>query len=101
MRTKLLQSISDGRLRRVAGSEGHVLQHSEQHDGYAYVQHSTDNQRGDDPKRQIPLRTTAFLCSSGNRIEADVGEENNRADGDDPAKARRSEGLPVRRIYDN
>ena len=48
MRAKLLQSIGDRRLSRRAGGESHVLHHSQQHHGHADVQHSADNQGGND-----------------------------------------------------
>ena len=88
--------VSDGSIRGGAGDEGGVLHHAEQHDRDADVEHGADDQRGDDAKGQVALRSLAFFGGGGNRIEADIGEEDDGAAGDDAAEAGRGEGLPVR-----
>ena len=47
------------------------------------------------------MRIAAFLRRGGNGIEADVGEKDDGAAGDDPPKARGSERFPVRGIYEH
>ena len=44
------------------------------------------------------LRILALLGGGRNRIEADIGEENDRAAGEDAGPAVGREGMPVRRM---
>ena len=39
------------------------------------------DQRGDDPDRDVPLRVRGLLGVRGDRVEADVGEEDHRRPG--------------------
>ncbi len=53
------------------------------------------DQRHDDAEGQIFLRIARFLGGCRDRIESDVGKENDGASGDDSGEARRREGHPV------
>src|SRR6202035_3882744 len=72
-------------------------------------QDGADHQRGDDADRQGALRIYRFFRRRGHRVEADVGEENQRGAGEDAEAAevrlaidvgdlRRDEGMPIGRI---
>ena len=66
-----------------------------QHHRHADVEHGADDQRGDNSDRQVALRIASFLGGGRNRIESDVGEENDRAAGQDARPSHGSEGMPV------
>jgi hypothetical protein len=65
----------------------------------ADIEQRADDQRHDDAEGQIFLRIARFLGGGGDRIESDVGEENDCASGHDSGKAGRGEGRPVRGFH--
>ena len=42
------------------------------------VEHRRDDERADDRDRQVPLGLLRLLAAGGDRVEADVGEEDHR-----------------------
>ena len=87
-KVQLLHGIDDGGgvvEQRLPGHE------SREHDHYGDVQHRADHQRGDNAARQVALRILALLGRGGNGVEADVGEEDDRAAGEDSRPAIGSE----------
>ena len=66
-----------------------------QHDDHADVQQRADDQRGNDADGQIALRVFAFFGGGGDGIESDVGEEDDRAAGQNAGPAVGREGMPV------
>jgi hypothetical protein len=64
-------------------------------DGHGHIEHRADNQRGDDADGQVALRVAALLGRGGDRVEADVGEEDDRPAGEHAAPAVGHEGMPV------
>ena len=59
--------------------------------GHQDVEDRGDHQRADDRNRQVALRVVGLLASRRDRVEADVGEEDQRRRGLDAAKAIRGE----------
>ena len=68
---------------------------SGEHDGYCDIEHRTDDQRGDDADGNVTLRIARLFCRRRNRIESDVGEENDGAAGEHARPAFRYEGMIV------
>ena len=95
LRAEMVQGIGHRRVGSFAGNERGVFHHSQENDGNADVEDRADDQRTDDADGKIALRIFGFLRRGGDGIEADVGEKDDRAAGDDPAEARGSERLPV------
>ena len=57
-------------------------------DGDGHVEHRADDQRGDDADGQVALRVAALLGGRRDRVEADVGEEDDGAAGEHAATSR-------------
>ena len=62
--------------------------HAGEHHRDADVEHGADDQRGDDADGHIALRILALFAGGRDRIEADVGEENDGAAGEHAATSR-------------
>ena len=93
MHAQILHGVGHGRFGGCAGDKSRVLHHAEQDDGDADIEHGADDQRRDDAEGQIALRIARFLGRGGDRIESDVGEEDDGAAGDDSAEAGGREGM--------
>ena len=93
------QGVGDRSFGGLAGDESRVLHHAQQHDRHADIKNGADDQRGDDAEGQVALRIARFLGRGGNRIETDVGEEDDGASGDDAAEPGGRKRLPVAGIH--
>ena len=64
----------------------------------AAIEYGTGHQRGQDAEGQVALRVLALLGCGGDRVEADVGEEDDGAAGQHPGPAVWHERVPVVRL---
>src|ERR1039457_1458086 len=69
-----------------------------EHNGHRAVEHSAGYQRGQNAEGQVALRVLALFGRRGDRVEADVGEEDDRAAGKHAGPAVGHEGMPVMRL---
>ena len=77
-----------------------------QHSGNQNIQRRADRKRPQDADRHILLRVLRLLRRAGNRVKADVREENHaraaqnaaHAEAAEVARVRRQERVPVRRV---
>ena len=96
-----------------------VGDHAGEHGGDGDVENGAEHQRGDDADGHVARRIAGLLGVGRDRIEADVGEEDDRGAGQhadrfaagpglaehgvaeeaEPAQAERREGMPVGRIH--
>ena len=98
------------RHQRAAPSDAHCVQglrnrrldvnlcvgnHPGQDGRHNHVQNGTNTQRGHEPDRDVPLRIAGFLSRCGDRIETDVGKENDGRGRAHPRKAVRHERRPI------
>ena len=58
-----------------------------QHDRHQDVDDGADDQRADDPERHVLGRVLGFLAGGRDRLEADIGEEDDRGGAQDSAPA--------------
>ena len=71
----------DGEFFKSVDYRGSVIDHripldqSSEADGHGHIENGADNQGGDDADGQVALRVAALLGGGGDRVEADVGEE--------------------------
>src|SRR6266568_6823594 len=68
---------------------------SGENNGDPYIQNGAHNQCGNDSDREIALGIASFFSSGRNRIETDIGEENDRASGQDSRPSVRRKRMPV------
>gem|GEM_PF-6042352 len=87
---ELSQGVDDGR--RIVH---HAMPGDEagEDDGDADVEDGADDQGGDDADGEVALGVAALFGSGGDGVEADVGEEDDRAAGEDAGPAVGSEGV--------
>ena len=90
-----LQGVDDGRGVVQQSLPGHQ---AGEHHHHGDVKDRANDERGDDADGQVALRVFAFLGGGGDGIEADVGEENDRAAGENSGPAIGREGMPVRGV---
>ena len=64
-------------------------------DGDADVEDGADDEGGDDADGDVALRVAALFGGGGDGVEADVGEEDDGAAGEDAGPAVGREGVPV------
>ena len=69
-----------------------------EHDDHADVQKRADNQRRDDADGHVALRVFALFGGGRDGIEPNVGEEDDRAAGENSGPAIGREGMPVGRM---
>ena len=69
-----------------------------EHDGDSAVEQRAGDERGQNAEGQVALRILALLGRGGDRIEADVGEEDDGAAGEHAGPAVGHEGMPVVRL---
>ncbi len=80
-----------------------IFEHAREHAGHQHVQDRADDETGENAERHVALRILRFLRRRGDRVEADVGEEDDAGGADDAAPAElapharvlRNERLPV------
>ena len=92
--SKFLQTVHD----RGGVIEQRLPRHdSGQDNGHRNVKNGANDQRGNDSDGQVSLRIARFLGGGRYRIEADVGEKNDRAASENTRPSLRREGMPVAR----
>ena len=102
----IVQAVATGRQRKalervddrrgVVGRDGAPGHHAGEHQSHADVQNRADDQRGDDADGHVALWIAALLTGGGDGVEADVGEEDDGAAGEDAGEAIWHEWVVVR-----
>ena len=100
-RRPVLVDVGEGGRERI----GHSHQpaegdHARQHERRRDVENRADGERADDPARHVASRVHALLGRGRDRIEADVGEEDQRRARPDPMESSGEEGMPVLRLHE-
>src|SRR6266545_359399 len=78
--------------------QGRVGDHPREDERDDDVDDRADDERADDADRHVPLGVAALLGHGRDRVEADVGEEDDGGAGGDPSEAVGGEGRPVGRL---
>jgi len=63
------------------------------------VEGGADDERPQDPDREVPLGSLHLLRCGGDRVKADVGKEDDGRPGDHPAPPEGEERVPVGGVY--